>query len=368
MDYISTEHYDLQQVNSDEREKLRDERIAWKVKRMGANRLKKLYEAAGYGDYAERVSLCAMWFKFGQFPKEPGNLEKLERHTLSDKPPKFCNLRLCPICIARRARARGRILSRVMDGVQVEHKCQYLFLTLALRNVTGDKLEEAIDQLTEGWRRLINQRPVARAFKGTFRAIEITRNNNPKSKWYGTYHPHIHAILAVDGDYRPSNPLYLKQSDLVARWRKAARVDYDPTVNIKATYEKGKKKGQRGDDAASRGAVLEAAKYSTKDSDYISDKLSDEEGAQVVGDYTHALDHRRLTSFTGWMKETAARLKVEDLEKADLDDERGKFRSDLAVIIEEYGWHFGAGDYILAKRYVNPLYVKREEGKEDAGK
>lgn len=367
MNYANTEHYEMQAVNPDERKKLRGDGIPWRVKRMGADRLKKLCDKAGLDEsIGRRVDLCARWFEFGLFPKEKGNLDKLEPHLLSDSPPKFCNLRLCPICIARRARARGRILSRVMDAVQAEHKCQYIFLTLALRNVTGDKLGEAITVLNKGWDRFMKQRPVARAFKGTFKAIEITRNNDSKSEWYGTYHPHIHAVVAVDGDYKPSNPLYLKQSDLLARWRKATRVDYDPTVNIKATHAKGKK-AQRGDNEASRGAVLEAAKYSTKDSDYISDKLSDEEGAQVVLDYTLALDHRRLTSFTGWLKEMAARLKVEDLEKADLDDECGKFRSDLAVIIEKYGWHFGAGDYILASREINPLYVRREECENDGG-
>lgn len=323
---------------------------------MGADRLKRLYDKSGLDPkYGERVDLCARWFKYGQFGPNR------ERHLLEAK---FCNLRLCPICIARRARARGRILSKVMDGVQAEHKCQYLFLTLALRNVTGDKLGEALTQLTEAWHRLMNQRPVARAVRGWFRAIEITRNNKPGDEWYGTYHPHIHAILAVDGDYKPSNPLYLKQSDLLARWRKAARVDYDPTCNIKATYEgkKKRKKGKGGTDEASRGAVLEAAKYSTKETDYISEHMTDEEGAQVVADYTKALDHRRLTAFGGWLKEMAVRLQVEDMERADLDDENGKFREDLAEVIEEYGWHFGAGDYVLARRYVNPLRVKREGG------
>lgn len=325
--------------------------------------MKRLYDLAGYEQYGERVDLCARWFKFGIFGPNR------ERHLLEAK---FCGLRLCPICIARGALARGRLLSKVMDAVEAEHKCQFIFLTLTIQNVTGDKLGDAISQLCEGWRRLMNQRPVARAFKGTFRAIEITRNNDPKSEWYGTYHPHIHAILAVEDEYFAKNsPLYLTHDELVARWRQVMRLDYDPTVNVKATYEKGKKKGRKktkvtkvGDNEASRGAVLEAAKYATKDSDYISDSLSDEEAAQVVMDYTKALHHRRLTSFTGWFKETAQRLQAADLDNVDLvhDAEEETIREDLAEVIEEYGWHFGAGDYVLARRYVNPLRVKREGG------
>lgn len=325
---------------------------------MGADRLKRLYDLAGYKDLGERVDLCARWFRFGLFGPNR------ERHLLN---PMFCHLRLCPICIARGALVRGRMLSKVMDCVQAEKKCQYIFVTLALRNVPGDKLGEAISQLNEAWHRLIRQRPVARAFKGTFKAIEITRNNDPDSEWYGTYHPHIHAVVAVEDEYFAKNsPLFFTPEALNERWRIAARVDYKPTCNIKATYEKGKKKGRKkgkgGDDEASRGAVLEAAKYSTKDRDYISEQLTDEEAAQVVTDYTKALRHRRLAAFTGWLKEMAVRLKVEDLEKAELDDsEGGKFREDLAEVIEEYGWHFGAGDYVLARSYVNPLRIKREE-------
>lgn len=323
---------------------------------MKCNRLSLLYYLAGYRDEAEKAELCGTYLRFGKIGEDRGLLGA-----------NFCQLRLCPMCTARRAINRAKLLSRVMDGVEAEHKCQFIFITLALQNVTGDKLGEAITQLNEGWRRLMNQKPVLRAFKGTFKAIEITRNTEEGSEWYGTYHAHIHAVVAVEDEYFAKNsPLYFTPEALGARWRKAARVNYDPTCHMEATYEgKDKKKRRKKrrkvtDDTASQGAVLEAAKYATKDSDYISDSLSDEEAAQVVSDYTKALRHRRLTSFTGWLKEMAVRLQAEDLDNVDLMD--GKIREDLAEVIEEYGWHFGAGDYVLARRYVNPLRVKREGG------
>lgn len=350
MKYDNTLHYELQGVNPEKLERLTGESMDWRIKRMKANRLQRLYQMAGYERYAERIGLCAMWFKFGRFQGERKLLEA-----------KFCKLRLCPICIARGALVRGKLLSRVMDTVQVEHHCQYIFLTLTVQNVPGDKLGEAIGQLTKAWDRLMHHRPVERAVKGWFRAIEITRHTK-NDLWYGTYHPHIHAILAVeDGYFKRSNGLFLTHDDWVERWQKALRVDYKPTVNIKATY--GKKKGKEkrtGEDDASRGAVLEAAKYSTKDSDYIDPGLSDDEAVQVVTDYTRALHHRRLTAFGGWLKETAQR---DNLDNVDLiQGEDSTIREDLAEVIEEYGWHFGAGDYVLARRYVNPLRVKREGG------
>jgi len=323
---------------------------------MKAGALTRAYKGAGYDRYAERVENCATWLEFYVL----GDKREL-------KNANFCKLRLCPMCTARGAIVRARLLSRVMDTVEAEHPgMQYIFVTLTIRNVTGDNLGAALSQLTEGWRRLTNQRPIKLALKGWFRAIEITRNTEP-GKWYGTYHPHIHAIFAVEEDYfKRTAGKYLTHDDLVERWQQVLRVDYKPTVNVKATYEKRRKKGQDkkpGEDEASRGAVLEAAKYATKDSDYLNDMISDEEAVQVVRDYTRALHHRRLTAFGGWMKDVAQRLQADDLDHVDLlRDDDNIIREDMAEMVEEYGWHFGAGDYVLARRYVNPLRVKREGG------
>lgn len=303
---------------------------------MKSNRLVRLYHLAGYEQYADRVEFCATYMKFGIIGENRGLLSA-----------NFCKLRLCPICTARGAVVRAKLLSRVMDAVQVEHKCQYLFLTLTIKNVPGEKLGEAIGQLTKAWDRLLHHRPVQAAVMGSFRAIEITRNGD-------MYHPHIHAIIAVEDAYfAKKNGLYLTQAEWLRRWQMALKVDYKPTVDIRRTN----------DNKGGKGAVLEAAKYVTKDSDYISDSLSDEQAAQIVTDYTRALYHRRLTSFTGWLKETAQRLQADDLDHVDLEQgDDATIREDLAEVIEEYGWHFGAGDYVLARRYVNPLRVKREGG------
>lgn len=352
MKYANTDHCRLQGVNPAGFGKLPDTRFEWKGERMKAQRLVQLYQQAGYPDYADRVEACATWLRFGTIGEKRGLLSA-----------NFCKLRLCPMCVARGARVRAHLLSQVMDAVQDEHKCQFIFLTLTVQNVPGDKLGEALDQLTAGWTRFMKQRPVLAAFKGTFRAIEITRNNEPDSLWYGTFHPHIHAIAAVeDGYFKKKNGLYLTPEDVMNRWRMACRLDYDPSIRISKTYDKKSKKKPKGDNQASAGAVLEAAKYATKDSDYISDSIGDEEAAQVVADYTRALHKRRLTAFTGWMKETAKRLKADDLDGVDPGSGDDTIREDLAEMIEEYGWHFGAGDYVLARRFVNPLKVVRQDG------
>lgn len=306
-------------------------------------RLARLYKLAGYDKkYIDRVEGCSTWLEFWQ----QGDRMKLKRAN-------FCHMRLCPICTARAAVVRAKLLSRVMDAVQAEHGCQYFFLTLTIRNVPGNELKEALNQLTKAWDRLLHHRAVMKAVKGSFRAIEITRNGD-------MYHPHIHAIIAVEDAYfLRKNGLYITQAEWVRRWQMALGVDYKPSVDVRRTN----------DNKGGKGAVLEAAKYVTKDSDYISDKLSDAKAAQIVRDYTRALHHRRLTAYTGWMKEMAVRLQAEDLDNVDLEQGgEATIREDLAEYVVTFGWHFGAGDYVLAKCKENPLRIKRGGGEDDVGK
>ncbi len=322
---------------------LKDCRFDWRVKKLGSYRLARLFEVAAeefhdstWTQYAVRAAGCA---SRPQFQKWIDTGDKRLQGAL------FCKLRLCPLCTARRAVKNALKLSQVMNEVEVKHGVQFLFLTLTVENCEGDKLGETLGLLTKSWDRLVRQRPVARACKGWYRAIEITRNAVT-----GEYHPHIHAILAVSMDYKPKSDLYITQAEWVRRWQMALKVTYKPIVHIQKT--KDKKGGM--------GAVLEAAKYATKDSEYIRPDLDEKEGARIVADYTTALRGRRLVAFGGCMKEAAARLGAdkEDGDLIHLGDEI--VRDDLADLIETYGWHFGAGDYVLIDSMVNPLKVVRK--------
>lgn len=304
-------------------------------------RLYELYEKAGFPEYAARTRDCATWLQFNVYK---GGERRL-------KTANFCKLRLCPMCISRRARRNVVKLSQVLNRVETEHEAKFVFLTLTIQNVEGPELGEAIAQLCEGWDRLRKQRQVERSVKGWFRAIEITRRGKG-------YHPHIHAILAVDGDYfskasRESGK-YLNQADLIGRWQRALRVTYRPSVRIQTT----KGKAGQGTVAASAGgrAAVEAAKYAVKDEDYIDPKLPEELAVEILRDYTIALRSRRLTAFGGWMKDAARALDAENLDDGDLVRvEEEELRSDLVELVEDFRWHFGSGDFILSSREINPL-------------
>lgn len=330
---------------------LLDRRYPWQKKKEKTLLLSELYQKAGYPETAEKVRDCGTFLQFGVYADGERRLQAAN----------FCQQRLCPLCISRRARRYVYKLSQVMDTVEQEHKgVKFLFLTLALRNVTdGAKLGDALTELTKAWNRLLKQRQIERAVKGWYRAIEITRGDdrlhyNEKSgkmEIYedNGYHPHIHAILCVDGDYFSNSRKYLEQKELIQRWKKAARVDYEPTVHIQVA--KARRRGG-GVEQATLAAAKEAGKYPVKDVEYIDPTLPEERAVGIVRDYTEALYKRRLCAYGGWMKEVARAL---DAEKDDLIHvDEGDIRTDIAVMVETYHWHFGAGDYLLMRGVQDP--------------
>lgn len=335
-------------------EQIRDRKFPWKERKVRGWRLAELYSLAGWEDYAERAVTCSTRLDF---------LTMEETGDTTLQWANFCHLRLCPICIARRAKKGAYQLSQILDKTQADHPdTMYIFLTLTVQNCTGDKLGDTLGRLTEAWARLMDHRHIKRAIRGWARFIEITRNGDRSNPWYGTYHPHIHAILAVEPGYFAQNSVYfITKDEWIERWQKALRVDYRPSVKVQATRAKGEM-------TAGRAAAEEANKYAVKDEDYIDPKLPDQEAADIVETYTKALHRRRLVAFGGWLKEAAQTLGTEDLEDGDLVHiDQDTIRADVADLIEEYHWHFGAGDYVLTDRRPNPLKIIRE-GKKDGSK
>ena len=219
---------------------LQDDRFPWAERKVKTVRLAKLYQKAGYPEYSQKAATCSTWLQYGVSADGSKQLSAAN----------FCQLRLCPLCIARRAKRAAFKLSQVLDLVEGEHGAMFLFLTLTVRNVPGDALGGTLGELTRAWARLMDHRHIQAAVKGWFRAIEITRN--PKD---GTYHPHIHAILAVPpGYFTRGEGLYIEQSEWVDRWQKALRADYRPLVSIQTAKAKGEFVG-------GRAAAVEAAKY-----------------------------------------------------------------------------------------------------------
>ena len=203
-----------------------------------------------------------------------------------------------------------------------------------------------MDKLCTAWNLYLKRRPIQRAVRGWFRAVEITRNNEQDSAWYGTFHPHIHAIFAVPKYYfRRKDGLYITHEQWRQWWAEALGADYLPEVRVQAT--KGKMRGRDGRPERKikreLAAALEAAKYAVKDVDYVLNGHSDEQNASIVESYHVALRGRRLIAYGGGLKIVKEELKSKKMSAFCDPKEEGR-------VIYIYKWDNKKGNYVLAGR------------------
>lgn len=325
------------------KEGLFDPKFPWRVLKQLTKQLATLFREMGRDDLADKALSCCTWLQYLATLDGRRQLHHINA----------CKSRFCPICNKRKAKTMAVRLLKVLEKVKADHEgTQLIFLTLTLKNCTGDKLRENLDLLTKSWKRLIDRKPFMKAVKGWFRAIEVTYNEDED-----TYHPHIHAILVVENGYFKSvNGLYLTQPTWEKMWRESLQVDYNPRVDIRSTYGKNKS-GKQVKKATA--AALEAAKYATKDSDYLNPQMAKMKAAEVLSVYVAALHRKRMTAMGGWIKEAAALLALDVEDDSDLVhdlDGDGDLTDETAELLENYGYHFGVDDYILTARIANPDY------------
>ena len=252
----------------------------------------------------------------------------------------FCRDRLCPMCNWRRSLKIFGQASKVMDVLQNEGY-QFLFLTLTVRNCSAAELPATVQALFDGWRFLYNKsKEFKTAVAGTFRSLEVKRNFDGLSAWCGTYHPHLHCILAVDSDYFKHN--YISQKRWTELWRKAVGLDYDPIVHIQKVYLKDSTGKKQTADIDAKKAIVEATKYAVKGSDYL-DGEDLETSVETTQHLLDALTNRRLCGWTGCFQKVRKLLELDDCEDGDLihiDDD--SMREDVACMIVRYAWRAGA--------------------------
>ena len=327
-------------------ESLKDGKYPWKERKQATLRLYDVYKAAGLDSEAWRAKACSTWLEY----LASEDLQQRELHHFN-----ACKLRLCPVCSTRKARITAIRLAKILEKVQNDHQdTQLIFLTLTVRNCTGGKLRETLDLLTRAWKKLIDRKPVQRAIKGWFRAIEITHN-----RVEDTYHPHIHAILVVEDAYfKRSSGLYITQDKWVGMWQQSLQVKYRPVLGIQSTYAKNAQ-GKQADRA--QAAAVEAAKYAVKGSEYIDPAMPIDQAASVARTYTEALRRKRLTALGGWMLEASRELDLDvEADDADLvhgDEGSGKLDETTAMWLEDYKWYRVVAEYLLADRKQNPGYL-----------
>lgn len=244
---------------------------------------------------------------------------------------------------------------KIIEKANEAEKLRWLFLTLTVRNVEAEDLKTTLEGMTGAFNRLFKYKKVQKSVKGYFRALEVTKNTDPTSDSFGTYHPHFHVLIAVKPAYFQSG-YYIKQSDWTDLWQKAAKLNYSPIVHVTTVKPKKQTVDVQGivqdvrSSIAESNAIFEVSKYPVKDTDVIGNSNSvTSEGVETVLTLDNALANKRLISYGGILKQIHADLNLDNAEDGDLiqvSDDDSDDIANSAFEVMAY-WHVGLKNYLI---------------------
>ncbi|MBZ9537258.1 protein rep, partial [Cytobacillus oceanisediminis] len=229
----------------------------WRDKKMRTNIMSEVHDQAGIKKKAERMANCGdtLFFK-----KMSDGSRKLERAY-------FCKARLCPMCTWRRSLKITTQNHAIIKKANENNKLNWLLLTLTTKNPLPHELKGEIDRLMAGWNRLVGYKRFDKPVIGWFRALEITKNRDEKSKDFGTYNPHFHVLIAVKPSYFKKKD-YIKQKEWSELWSRAMKLDYEPRIDVRRVKPSNNSKESLYDvservkgSIEEFGAILEVSKY-----------------------------------------------------------------------------------------------------------
>ena len=261
----------------------------WRGRKIMSLKLADIFKELGYRQsLVERLLSCGEVLKFIQ--QEDGSLKLYQAY--------FCKNKLCPMCNWRRSMKYSYQTSRIVDeAIKQEPKARFLFLTLTVRNVSGDDLNKTLTSLTQSFDRLFRRAKVKKNLLGYLRSVEVTHNEKEK-----TYHPHIHVLMMIRPSYFKGGG-YISQKEWGEMWSQSLKVNYFPIIDIRVV-----KQSYHGIEKA----IVETEKYPVKPMDLdVTDK-------QVVDDLYQGLYRKRQLGFGGLFKAIKKQLALDDIENGDL--------------------------------------------------
>ena len=222
--------------------------------RANASRFSELYRGTVYDAYSDRIDGCSTLLEF-VIALNPETGE--QKYKL--KSARFCRVPRCPVCQWRKSlmwRAKTfKVIPRIFEDYP---STRFLFLTLTVRTCPLQDLRSTLADMNKAWE-LLSKRKQFPAI-GWVKTVEVTRS------WDDLAHPHFHCMLMVKPSYF-TGKYYLSKENWIELWQKSLRVDYPPSIAIKAV------KSLTGANQGMREAVIETLKYSVKPSDVLSDRL-----------------------------------------------------------------------------------------------
>ena len=211
----------------------------------------------------------------------------------------FCHVRFCPVCAWRRVKKWQKRLLEAKPLIESDFiKYRWIFLTLTVKNCDTTNLRETITHMNKGFVRLSQLKSFPA--KGWIKSIEVT-----KGKVNDKAHPHIHALLLVPPGYFKGGK-YLSQEQWQKLWRKSARLDYDPVIDVRAVKDR-------------EGSLIETVKYMVKSSDLKSDE-------EWLAEITKQLFKTRAVSIGGKLRPYIREQEPSPDEPECEENEGGEFR------------------------------------------
>lgn len=268
------------------------------------------------------INNCGSWLQFLAD-------KKLEKHKLYQG--NFCTNRFCPICSKKKAIKDAVELKVITEYVTKYLKRQYIFVTFTAPNVNGEHLSEEIKKYNKALDRLFKRDKYQKIVKGYIRKLEVTYNNNKKSKSYGTYHPHFHVLISVNSSYFTDKKLYIKRDEWLKDWQDVMQDKTITQVDVRRLQTQSKNMLDK--------SILELTKYIAKDSNYL-------ENEEVFLNFYQGLKGKRQYAYGGDFKLAREKLKNGELEEYYFKDEtewywlitnkwQGKIYSEEKEIYEE---------------------------------
>lgn len=285
----------------------------------------------------ERSKDCGSFLLFG---KKKGASDLSKKLILAN----FCKDRFCPMCMWRRSIKFGYQLKKTLErSLKLYPNSKFLFLTLTEKNIEGTELKEAIKDINASYSRMFHYKRLSddNVILGTIRATECTFN-----KKRGNFNLHIHVLIQVDVSYFDTDKnYYVNQEEWQALWKKAAKLDYDPIIDIR-TIHPNKKNGK---DSLSA-AVAEVAKYEVKSFEFINInniKLS----MWLLDTYSKAFKGTRKLGLSGILRKIKLELFASNNEDelVHIDESSVSELSDGEIVFIQYEWNYQIGDYLEVK-------------------
>lgn len=237
----------------------------------------------------------------------------------------FCKDKLCPICQWRRslklAYWNEKIVKEVQTGINIDGDYgKYVFLTLTVKNCSGDDLKDTIKMIHSGFDKMFRRAVFKKYCKGFIRSLEITYNEQTRE-----FHPHLHILMLMDKSYwkyktvsgKRKLTAKLSHSDFVDYWQRSCNLNYKPSVDIRQVR---RKKGKRD---SLESAVLEISKYAFKPIDIKN--LNDYDKRYVISSLIKGLARVRQVGYGGIFKEVYKKLSVDEEELTRVTNESEDF-------------------------------------------